>query len=117
MKPLENAEENVRRLAETQSISLPYLNQCCPTEKRSHTKCPQCEIEYCSEACLRQAFESYHQTLCLGANRKNPDSPLNFLMEVWRRIHLPPETTTINLIIKLIAMMKQVNRFRHFESI
>jgi hypothetical protein len=25
-----------------------------------------------------------------------------------RQIHLPPETTTINLIVKLIAMMKQV---------
>jgi hypothetical protein len=108
MKPLETAEENVRRLAETSTISLPLLSQCCQTEKNLHALCPQCGIEYCSEACRAEALQLYHQSLCVGENRKNPNFPLNILMDIWKQIHLPPETTTIYLILKLIAMMKQV---------
>jgi hypothetical protein len=110
MKPLETAEENVRRLAETNTISLPYLGQCCQTDKTTKVACPQCEIEYCSESCRSQAFHLYHQSLCIGEQRKNPDFPLNVLMDIWKQIHLPPETTTIYLILKLIAMIKQVMR-------
>ncbi len=108
MRPLENAEENVRRLAETQSINLPYLSQCCVTNKTAQSACSQCGIEYCSESCSQEASQLYHQSLCLGSERKNPNSPLNVLMEIWRQIHLPPETTTLNLILKLLAMVKQV---------
>ncbi|CAF0828134.1 unnamed protein product [Brachionus calyciflorus] len=107
MRPLESAQENIRRLCENPSINLPHLKQCCETKKSTHCVCSQCSIEYCSEDCRLQAFNLYHQTLCLGENRRNPSHPFNILMDVWKQIHLPPETTNIYLIFKLIAMMKQ----------
>jgi hypothetical protein len=109
MRPLENAEENVRRLTENHTLSLPLMDRCCETKKSTHCSCVQCGIEYCSIECRQNAFESYHQTLCLGQSRKDPNNPVNFLMEIWKQIHLPPETTTIYLILKLIAMIKQVS--------
>lgn len=111
MRPLETAQENVRRLAENSSINLPHVKQCCSTNKSAISVCDNCKIEYCSETCKYQAYHTYHQTLCLGENRKNPNHPFNLLMDVWKQIHLPPETTTIFLIIKLIATMKQVHKF------
>lgn len=36
------------------------------------------------------------------------DSQLQVLDEVWREMHYPPETTSINLICKILAMVKQV---------
>lgn len=110
MRPLESAQENIRRLAEDSSINLPYLKQCCTTNRSSHCACVNCGIEYCCEDCRYQAYHLYHQTLCLGENRQNPNHPINLLIDVWRQMHFPPETTTIYLIIKLLAMMKQVKK-------
>ena len=39
MKPLETAEENVRRLTSNPSVSLPHP-ECCQTDKKTHTECP-----------------------------------------------------------------------------
>ena len=108
MRPLENALDNLKRLTENNSISVPYLKECCATNKQTHCKCLECGVDYCSLDCRQQAFSTYHHALCLGANRSNPNHPYNLLMDFWKQIHLPPETTTINLIVKLIAIMKQV---------
>ncbi len=108
MRPLETSIENIRRLADNQSLSLPYMAQCCPTSKQNHCKCDQCGIEYCSEKCRFQAIGLFHQTLCQGSKRDDPNSRFNLLMDFWRQIHLPPETTSIELIVKLIAIIKQV---------
>ena len=45
--------------------------------------------------------------MCLGANHENEQHPINVLNEAWKKIHYPPETTTILLIVKLLAMYKQ----------
>lgn len=111
MKPLENTLENVQRLAETRHIDLPYLAQCDLTNKSAHRKCPQCGVDYCSEQCFSEAFNTYHQAICLHEHRTNPSHPYNLLMDIWKQMHLPPETTTVNLIIKLIATVKQVKKY------
>lgn len=78
------------------------------------------------------AVEKYHGVLCLGSDYENPNHPLNVLNEAWkqvlnrnpfltesiklpftffgRKIHYPPETTTILLIVKLVAMYKQTDK-------
>ncbi len=105
----ENAQENVRRLTENGSYNLPHLKECCPTKKSNHCHCPSCGIEYCCVECRQSAYDTYHQALCLGENRTNENHMYNLLMDAWRSTHLPPETTTINLIVKMIATVKQVD--------
>ncbi len=107
MRPLEDALENVRRLTENSSISLPFVSQCCTTNKQTHCKCEKCGVEYCSDRCRHQAFLTYHQTLCSVTN----STSYNLIMEFWRSIHLPPETTSIELILKLLAIIKQVKYY------
>jgi len=106
MKSLENVQENVCRLSGKRKYNLSNL-ECGETDKDKHVKCPKCQIDYCSEECRVAAWLSYHETLCLGADRLNPDHFYNMTMEAWRCIHMPPETTTLNLIFKLVAMIKQ----------
>ncbi len=83
MTPLETAEENVRRLAEDSSIDLPYLKENCSTKKELHVACVQCGIEYCSNTCRNIALDSFHESLCVGA-QNDPNHPLNILMDFWR---------------------------------
>lgn len=42
-RPLEGAEENVRRLAGKKDLVLPYP-QCCPTNKEFHATCSSCGV-------------------------------------------------------------------------
>jgi hypothetical protein len=109
MKPLETAEENVRRLAEDPTITLPYLKENCATNKELQCACNQCGVEYCGNMCRNLALDKFHESLCIGEQKSDPNHPLNLLMDVWKQIHLPPETTTIEIILKLIATIKQVN--------
>lgn len=60
---------------------------------------------HCSEALQR-----YHRVLCKGSDYHNPNHPLNILEEAWKKVHYPPETTTIWLIVKLTAMYKQTDQ-------
>ncbi len=82
MKPLETAQENVCRLAEDSSLKLPYLKECCTTNKASHCVCDKCGLEYCSEECRVAAFNTYHESLC--QLRSDPNSTYNVLMDIWR---------------------------------
>ena len=116
MKPIETAQENIDRLTERKfRLTLPFSSQCCPTTlagnnnnnnnettKNQHCQCKRCKVDYCSVECKDQAFNMYHRTLC--ANER-----LGLLMDFWRQIHLPPETNTIELVVKLIAIVKQVH--------
>lgn len=43
MKPLETAEENVRRLAGIPDLCLPY-SECCGIKKEECVDCPYCEV-------------------------------------------------------------------------
>lgn len=123
MRPLETTEENIARLTEDRNFKLPYLKEFCSVDKSKFVQCSNCQIEYCSEECRQNAFNSYHQTLCLGKDRFNENHPVNRLLETWRQIHLPPETTTIMLVLKLVAIIKQsqdknsiIQKLLKFES-
>lgn len=108
LKPLETAETNARRLANDFSISLPYV-ECCPVQEQlsGHTKCPDCREVYCSDQCMHNAVKLYHGALCLGAEKGNLEHPTNALVEFWKKMHYPPETSSIQLVIKIIGMFKQ----------
>lgn len=106
--PLETAEHNIRRLAANNSIALPYL-ECDITQEVAFTQtaCPECKVKYCNENCLMEAEEKYHKSLCLGNEVGNLNHPLNALNELWKKMHYPPETCTIKLIVRMLGMIKQ----------
>lgn len=145
LRPLETAETNARRLAGDQTITLPFATECCPTTKRlgEIATCPHCHVQYCSEDCRVEAAQKYHFTLCLKDQAKNVDHPFNSLIDSWkwvklhcwwstftctwrsliflffllnRKIHYPPETTTIELIAKLLGMCIQANDKAQFVN-
>jgi SET and MYND domain-containing protein 5 len=123
MRPLETTEENIARLTEDRNFKLQYLKEICSVDKSKFVECPSCHLSYCSEECRQNAFNSYHQTLCLGKDRFNENHPLNQILELWKQVHLPPETTTIMLVFKLVAIIKQsqdknaiIQKLLKFES-
>ena len=56
LRPLETAEENVRRLTNNKEIILPY-HECCETKKELVTECEACGIKYCSNECQKEAWQ------------------------------------------------------------
>lgn len=106
MLPLETAEENARRLTGKSDLILPY-GECCETKKEQTTECPACGIKYCSTECLNEAYQKYHQTLCLQSRDSNESHPLNLLKETWKQIYYPPETATIMLLARMVAYVNQ----------
>ncbi|KAI8793254.1 SET and MYND domain-containing protein 5 [Biomphalaria glabrata] len=106
LKSLETSENMVRRLTNNAEITLPYP-ECCDQDVTQFVNCPQCQIPYCSTECLDLALSQYHQVLCKGQSQEDEAHPLNRLLETWRSFHYPPETTSIMLIAKMIAMVKQ----------
>ncbi|CAB0036575.1 unnamed protein product [Trichogramma brassicae] len=105
-KPLETAEENVRRLTNNKAFVLPYP-ECCETDKASITECEACGTKFCSSNCLNEALTKYHQSLCLQTKDINDFHPLVQLKETWKQMHYPPETATIMLITRMVAMINQ----------
>lgn len=106
LKSLENAEEQSRRLTNNLSITLPYL-QCCEVQQDQHVVCQQCQVKYCCKECQDRAWQEYHKTLCMGPSKDDAEHPLNRLQEAWRNMHYPPETSSIMMIVKILAMIKQ----------
>lgn len=72
-----------------------------------HTECPHCAVKYCTEDCRIDAAQKYHFSLCLKEKHNQLEHPVNQLTDAWRKIHYPPETTTISLIVKLLGMYMQ----------
>lgn len=106
MRSLETAEENARRLSGKHLLVLPHPEQC-TIRKELHQACPQCQVKYCSMECRQVAFEQYHRVLCLGPSKDDPKHPLNQLQEAWRSMHYPPETSSIMLMARMVATIKQ----------
>ena len=81
----------------------------CPTipHVNNHTSCLKCGVKYCSNECLIEASNKYHTYLCLGNDVNNLQHPLNKLIEMWKKIHYPPETFNILMIAKIFAIIKQ----------
>ncbi|XP_064367728.1 histone-lysine N-trimethyltransferase SMYD5 isoform X3 [Dromaius novaehollandiae] len=106
LRALETAEENAQRLLGRSSQVLPHPEQC-SIRKDLHQQCPQCQVTYCSAECRQSAWEQYHQVLCLGPSHEDPTHPLNKLQEAWRNMHYPPETSSIMLMARMVATVKQ----------
>ncbi|XP_066150687.1 histone-lysine N-trimethyltransferase SMYD5 [Euwallacea fornicatus] len=106
LRPLETAEENVRRLTGNPLLELPYP-ECCQTKQLEITSCPACGIQYCSEWCRTTALEQYHKVICLQTLDRSKVLPLEQLEETWKQMHYPPETSSIFLIVRLLARILQ----------
>ncbi|PSN44796.1 SET and MYND domain-containing protein 5 [Blattella germanica] len=106
LRPLESAEENVRRLTRKKDLILPYPH-CCPTNKETHTDCPSCGVQYCNTSCKDQAWNQYHRTLCLRSHLHNANHPLEQLNEAWKHMHYPPESASIMLLARMVATVQQ----------
>lgn len=105
MKSLETAEEMARRLCNDDSVSLPHP-ECCQNKQLTPIACEKCGVKYCTFNCLNRASKEYHRLLCLNDQNPHKQSLID-LEESWRQAHYPPETSSIMLIIKLIAKIKQ----------
>uniref|UniRef100_A0A3B3ZLS6 Protein-lysine N-trimethyltransferase SMYD5 n=1 Tax=Periophthalmus magnuspinnatus TaxID=409849 RepID=A0A3B3ZLS6_9GOBI len=106
LRALETAEQNARRLSGNPGLSLPYP-ELCKVRPELHQPCPQCQVMYCSSECRQAAADQYHRVLCLGPSENDPDHPINKLKDAWRSIHYPPETSSIMLMAKMVAAVKQ----------
>jgi len=106
MRPLESAEENVRRLAAKPDVILPHP-ECDKTRKTVQVVCPHCAVAYCSPNCRDQAWNQYHETICQRVLGGNPNHPLEKLNEAWKVMHYPPETASIMLLVRILASMIQ----------
>lgn len=56
LRPLETAEENVRRLTGNPNFVVPH-KECCDVNKSLITACPLCGVKYCSVECQNEAFQ------------------------------------------------------------
>ncbi|EGI62525.1 PREDICTED: SET and MYND domain-containing protein 5 [Acromyrmex echinatior] len=108
LKPLETAEENVRRLTGNPNFVVPH-KECCEVNKSLITECHQCGVKYCSVECQNEAFQRYHSTLCLQGKIKDESHPLNQLCETWKQMHYPPESASIMLLARMVAVVNQAN--------
>ncbi|XP_075868140.1 protein-lysine N-trimethyltransferase SMYD5 [Nelusetta ayraudi] len=106
LRALETAEENARRLSGIPALSLPH-QELCRVRPELHQACPQCQVMYCSSECRQAAADQYHRVLCLGQSQEDPDHPINKLKDAWRSMHYPPETSSIMLMAKMVALVKQ----------
>ncbi|MBN3297152.1 SMYD5 protein, partial [Amia calva] len=116
LRSLETAEENARRLSGKAGLMLPYPEQC-RVRLDLQQACPHCQVMYCSTECRKAAFEQYHQVLCLGPSRDDQEHPLNKVQEAWRNMHYPPETSSIMLMARMVATVKQARDKGHWQSL
>ncbi|XP_045045300.1 protein-lysine N-trimethyltransferase SMYD5 isoform X2 [Desmodus rotundus] len=106
LRALEKAEENAQRLTGKPGQVLPHP-ELCTVRKDLHQNCPHCQVMYCSAECRLAAAEQYHRVLCTGPSQDDPLHPLNKLQEAWRSVHYPPETSSIMLMARMVATVKQ----------
>ncbi|TSQ35292.1 SET and MYND domain-containing protein 5 [Bagarius yarrelli] len=106
LRALETAEENARRLSGLPALNLPHP-ELCKVRPELHQACPSCQVMYCSSECRQAAWDQYHKVLCLGPSHHDPNHPINKLQDAWRSAHYPPETSSIMLMAKMVAVFKQ----------
>ncbi|CAG9134876.1 unnamed protein product [Plutella xylostella] len=104
MRPLETPEQNVRRLANKPDFVLPYPD-CVDIGFGQPVPCDQCGVLYCSEGCRNKALEQYHRTLCHDPS--DAQHPIVLLLDTWKQMHYPPETTNIMLLVRILAYIHQ----------
>lgn len=106
LRPLETAQENARRLTGRSDLILPFP-QCCETVKEKIVNCEDCGVLYCSNECRMKAFHQYHQNMCLHTKERNITHPLEKLVEAWKELHYPPETSNIMLLVRVLMVIQQ----------
>lgn len=111
MSALETACDNLRRLTKDPQLSLPHKDLDA-VDPSSQVECPHCSLRYCSAACRDQGWRRYHQLLCLGPSAQDEIHPSNMLDEIWRNSHFPPETASVHLVTRIIAMIRIDPDFR-----
>uniref|UniRef100_A0A674N0Q4 Protein-lysine N-trimethyltransferase SMYD5 n=1 Tax=Takifugu rubripes TaxID=31033 RepID=A0A674N0Q4_TAKRU len=74
-------------------------------------------VMYCSSECRQAAADQYHRVLCLGASQEDPDHPVNKLKDAWRSMHYPPETSSIMLMARMVAAVKQAKDKEHWQKL
>ncbi|KAI9150914.1 SET and MYND domain-containing protein 5 [Blastocladiella emersonii ATCC 22665] len=81
------------------------------------------DVVYCSETCRSRAWDEYHRILCVGVNpvgdASDPRPVLHQIYDEWRSFHFPPETATIGLVVKMVAMMAATgddDLWRHYKA-
>ncbi|KAI3351564.1 hypothetical protein L3Q82_020402 [Scortum barcoo] len=116
LRALETAEENARRLSGIPGLSLPHP-ELCRVRPELHQACPKCQVMYCSSECRQVAADQYHQVLCLGPSQEDPDHPINKLNDAWRSMHYPPETSSIMLLARMVAVVKQAKDKAHWQKL
>uniref|UniRef100_A0A8P4GD67 Protein-lysine N-trimethyltransferase SMYD5 n=1 Tax=Dicentrarchus labrax TaxID=13489 RepID=A0A8P4GD67_DICLA len=116
LRALETAEENARRLSGIPGLSLPHP-ELCRVRPELHQACPQCQVMYCSSECRQSAADQYHRALCLGPSQEDPDHPINKLKDAWRSMHYPPETSSIMLMARMVAVVKQAKDKAHWQKL
>ncbi|KAG6454293.1 hypothetical protein O3G_MSEX008624 [Manduca sexta] len=104
MRPLETPERNVRRLSCKSDIVLPHAD-CVEMNLDEATGCDDCEALYCSEFCKQQAYVTYHRSMCHDS--LDALHPMTVVLEEWKQMHYPPETTNILLLIRILAYINQ----------
>ncbi|XP_035017834.1 histone-lysine N-trimethyltransferase SMYD5 [Hippoglossus stenolepis] len=116
LRALETAEDNARRLSGIPGLNLPHP-ELCRVRPELHQTCPQCQVMYCSSECRQAAAGQYHRVLCLGSSQEDPDHPLNKLKDAWRSLHYPPETSSIMLMARMVALVKQDKDKAHWQKL
>lgn len=59
----------------------------------------------------------YHKSLCLQSKSKNHLHPLVQLNDTWKNMHYPPETATVMLLARMVALINQSNDKDDIRSI
>jgi len=98
MRPLETQDECIQRLTKNKISSLP---------KTEHTyqappiiKCTKRGEIFCSEKCKNEADMKYNRMLTTVKDK------IEEIDDLWRDIHFPPETASIALVYRLLAMKR-----------
>ena len=97
----------LHRLAGVEEVELPLTEKYDPTDTSMHTQCDACGERYCSEMCMSKAAV-YHEALC--CRTCDPEErrlhPVGQVEEAWKKMHTPPETASITILLKLMAMLQ-----------
>jgi len=99
MIPLESESEAACRLTNGKILSVPKSEENY-TPPESIVTCSKSGLSFCSENCRAKADLAYDRML-LPLRAK-----LDELDDLWRDIHFPPESASIGLVYRLLAMKR-----------
>ncbi len=94
------------RLSNNPCVILPN-SECCLTRPNFHVECESCPARFCSDQCRREAWDAFHKTLCVGSKDPDEAHPFVRLMDTWRSLHFPPETTSAETVARILASIVQ----------